>query len=120
MAPEIEILKAAARRGYAVVEKQTNVLWSAADLDDPYRAADFAELDSMGPADPHCAITGLFPGCLQQGSRPPRQVRVAVGGQRHQEGASERAQLRPERQPAEPGPEPRHHHGNDHQRRGRR
>jgi hypothetical protein len=69
MPAEIDILRVAARSGYAVVEKDTNVLWTDEDLADSNRTADFEEEDRISRPDPHGAVTRVFPGCLQQMSR---------------------------------------------------
>jgi hypothetical protein len=81
MAREIDILRAAARRGYAVVEKETNVLWSTDDLNDVAATERFVDTDALAAPDPHAAVTGLFPGCLQQIAQPPDLTRYRPFGQ---------------------------------------
>jgi hypothetical protein len=69
MAPEIEILKAAFRNGFQVVEKDTNLRWTEEDLANQEQLDRLEDTDSLAASDPNAAVTSLFPGCLQQMSR---------------------------------------------------
>jgi hypothetical protein len=71
MAREIDILKAAVRKGCAVVEKDTHALWTAEELTDVTLAEPFQAEDRLLAPDPVPQVTGVFPGCPQGFSRAP-------------------------------------------------
>jgi hypothetical protein len=70
MPREIDILTSAIRKGCAIVEKETNVLWTEEDLRHPGLAERLAQDGRLDAPDPGVGPSGLFPGCLQQFSRP--------------------------------------------------
>ncbi len=70
MPREIDILTSAIRKGCTVVEKETNVLWTPEDLSNPCLTERFGQDDHLNAPDPSSGVSGLFPGCLQQFSRP--------------------------------------------------
>jgi hypothetical protein len=68
MRTEIEILLRASTRNCAVVEKETNVLWSSEDLLEARASGRYQNEDRLLPPDAESGVTGPYPGCLQQGS----------------------------------------------------
>jgi hypothetical protein len=69
MAREIDIVCAAAARGCAVVDKASHALWTPEELAAAARAGCYPDEDSPGPGDGFLAVSGLYPGCLQQGGQ---------------------------------------------------
>jgi hypothetical protein len=67
MTTEIELLLKAEAKGLAVVDKETNVMWSRAELLQARDEGQFAGQDDLKAPDPHCPVTGPFPGCLNWG-----------------------------------------------------
>jgi hypothetical protein len=63
---EIDILCAAAERGWAGVDKVSNVLWTRQEMADAARAGCSPDEDNLGPAAGGGAVIGPFPGCPQQ------------------------------------------------------
>jgi hypothetical protein len=78
---EIDILCAAADRGWAVVDKVSNVLWTQQELADAARAGCYPDEDRLGPATGESAVSGPFPGCLQQGGRSADFTRYRLLGE---------------------------------------
>jgi hypothetical protein len=70
MPREIDILASALRKGCAIVEKETNILWTEEDLRTPALAERFEQEGRLDAPEPGVGPTGVFPGCLQQFSRP--------------------------------------------------
>jgi hypothetical protein len=70
MAREIQLLLTAAEQGWAVVEKDTHVLWSHNDLAEADTLGRFEDEDWFRHPGAPTAVTGLFPGCMQQAARP--------------------------------------------------
>ncbi|MCI0457872.1 MAG: hypothetical protein L0Z62_12970 [Gemmataceae bacterium] len=81
MAREIDILRAAARRGCAVVEKDTNLLWGLDELNEVNLTDCFESEDNVAAPDARCAVTDVFPGCGQQVGRPTDLTGFRVFGQ---------------------------------------
>jgi hypothetical protein len=71
MAREINLLLNAVEQGWAVVEKDTNVLWSHNDLAEADVLGRFDDEDCLRQPGEHEAVTGLFPGCMQQQGMAP-------------------------------------------------
>ena len=67
MRKEIDILIQAAERSCAVVEKDTNVLWTREDLIEGREAGRYKGEGRLLPPDGQIEVSGPFPGCLQQG-----------------------------------------------------
>jgi hypothetical protein len=79
MAREIELLTEAASKDRAVVEKDSNVLWSPQDLAAARASGRYAAEDELRPPGPGpIAVSGLFPGCLQQGGSTTGYSRFVV------------------------------------------
>lgn len=70
MAREIDILMAAVRKGCAVVEKDTNVLWTAEDLTGGEMTDQLLAEDRLLAPDLVPQVTSVFPGCGQGFSQP--------------------------------------------------
>ncbi len=70
MAREIQLLLNAAEQGWTVVEKDTNVLWTHNDLAEADTQGRFEDEDWFRNPGTPTAVTGLFPGCLQQCAQP--------------------------------------------------
>jgi hypothetical protein len=82
MAREIDLLVQAARGPYLVVEKATNVLWNLDELQEADRTGRYQGEDRVAPADERdSAVSGPFPGCLQQMSAPEELTRRPLLGQ---------------------------------------
>lgn len=81
MSREIDILRAAVRKGCAVVEKETNVLWSAADFATTGLSDRFDDEDRLLAPDPVAQVTSVYPGCVQGMSQAPDLTRYRAVGQ---------------------------------------
>jgi hypothetical protein len=82
MAREIDLLIEAAQPNRAIVEKETNVLWSKDDLLQARALNEFDQPDDLiGRTDEACAVTGIYPGCLQQGAALADYSRYRLIGQ---------------------------------------
>jgi hypothetical protein len=68
MGKEIDILLRAASRNCAVVEKDSNLLWSTQELEAAGDSGQYSAEDSLLPPDAQFAVTSPYPGCMQQGS----------------------------------------------------
>lgn len=68
MRKEIDILMKAAGKDCAVVEKASNVLWTKEELQEARQDGRFQQEDCMLPPDGQIDVSGVFPGCLQQGA----------------------------------------------------
>jgi hypothetical protein len=68
VAREIDLLIEAVEKNLVAVEKETNVVWSREDVCGARAAGRFRHEDRVSPAAPgRDAVSGIFPGCLQQG-----------------------------------------------------
>ena len=65
MTSEIDLLLEADAEGQTIVHKDTNVLWSRADLLEARELGEFAADDRLTEADPNSSVTSPFPGCMQ-------------------------------------------------------
>jgi len=82
MAREIDILLEAARHQRAVVEKETNVLWSREDLQQACDTNDYQEPDELTyPAEIISAVTSIYPGCPQLGGAAEDYSQYQIVGQ---------------------------------------
>lgn len=66
MAREIDLVLGAAGRGCLVVEKTSHVLWTGPELAAACRVGCYPDEDTLGPPTEHPAVSGPYPGCLQQ------------------------------------------------------
>ncbi len=81
---EIDILIEAARKGCAVVEKVSNVLWSHEDLLKARAAGQYQHAGQLMPPDGHIDVSAPFPGCLQMaGSLTRAEAYRAVAQTEH-------------------------------------
>lgn len=79
---EIDILLEAIQNNRAVVEKETNVLWSKEDLFQARTLDEYEEFDELTlPAEETLAVTSIYPGCLQMGAASGDYARYRVIGQ---------------------------------------
>jgi hypothetical protein len=81
MAREIDILLQAASKGCAVVEKDSHILWSREEFLHARDAGCYADHDCLAPPTEGAAISGPFPGCLQQLAAPADLTRYRLVGQ---------------------------------------
>jgi hypothetical protein len=81
MKREIDILLKAADKQCAVVDKLSHVLWTPDELRRAADAGCYADTDSLGPPAEPCAISGPYPGCLQQYAAPADVTRYRLVGQ---------------------------------------
>jgi hypothetical protein len=81
MTREIDLLVQAAGDSYLVVEKATNVVWTLDELQEARRAGQYPAADHVAPAAAELAVSGPFPGCLQQMSQPAEVTRHRLLGQ---------------------------------------
>jgi hypothetical protein len=81
MRKEIDILVEAARKQCAVVEKDSNVLWTQEDLEDARAAGRYQAESRLLSPDPEAAVTGPYPGCCQQAAAPPQARNYRAVGQ---------------------------------------
>jgi hypothetical protein len=66
---EIDILTEAARKGCAVVEKATHLVWTFAELAEARQANRFLGLTRLLPPDSQIEVSALYPGCMQMAGR---------------------------------------------------
>ncbi len=82
MSREIDIVLDATGSHWVVVEKDTNVLWSREDLRQAGDLGEYAAEDVLrAPPKEASAISGIFPGCLQQSGRLEDYSRYVPVGQ---------------------------------------
>lgn len=82
MAREIDLLIEASQPDRAIVEKETNVLWSKEDLLQARILSEYDEPDELtGRAEGSCAVTSIYPGCMQVGAAAEDYSRYRVIGQ---------------------------------------
>lgn len=82
MAREIDILLETAKHQRAVVEKETNVVWSREDLQQAYDANEYPEPDELTvPSETILAVTSIYPGCMQLGGASEDYSQYQVVGQ---------------------------------------
>ena len=67
MRKEIDILIQAADRSCAVVEKDTNLLWTRENPIEGRETGRYKGEGQLLPPDGQIEVSGPFPGCLQQG-----------------------------------------------------
>jgi hypothetical protein len=67
---EIDILLKAADKHCAVVDKASHVLWTREELGRAREAGCYTHEDSLDPPAPTYAVSGPYPGCLQQFGAP--------------------------------------------------
>jgi hypothetical protein len=84
MRKEIDILIKAAAKRCPVVEKDSNLLWTADDLAEARATGRFQEESDLFPPDRQVAVSGVYPGCCQQlGAPPGARAYRPVGQTRH-------------------------------------
>jgi len=84
MAKEIEILLDAQEQGYLVVAKDSNVLWVRDELLHAQAGGLYREAGFLEPVTEATAVSGRFPGCLQQGSATEQdRAYLALGQTEH-------------------------------------
>jgi hypothetical protein len=84
MRKEIDILIKAAAKRCPVVEKDSNLLWTATELAEARDAGRFQEETDFFPPDRRVAVSGVYPGCCQQmGASSGVQAYRPVGQTRH-------------------------------------
>jgi hypothetical protein len=81
MTREIDLLVQAAGDSCLVVEKATNVVWTLDELQEARRSGRYPAADHIAPADDDPAVSGPFPGCMQQMSQPAEVTRQRLLGQ---------------------------------------
>jgi hypothetical protein len=82
VAREIDLLIEAVEKNLVAVEKESNVVWSREDLYEARAAGRFQREDRVSPAAPgRAAVSGIFPGCLQQGGAAEDYSRYALTAQ---------------------------------------
>jgi hypothetical protein len=81
MSREIDLLVEAAGASYLVVEKATNVLWTLEELHEAGAAGQYQVEDRITSAEDERAVSGPFPGCLQQLGQPEEWSRHRLLGQ---------------------------------------
>jgi hypothetical protein len=81
MAREIDILLQATSKGCAVVDKASHVLWTREEFLEARAAGCYPDEDCLAPPTERTAISGLFPGCLQQFSAPAELTHYRLVGQ---------------------------------------
>jgi hypothetical protein len=64
---EIDILVEAARKGCAVVEKATHLLWTGEELREAAVSGLYQDPGRLLPPDSSSGVTSPFPGCCQRG-----------------------------------------------------
>jgi hypothetical protein len=81
---EIDILVEAARKSCAVVEKDSNLLWTHEDLMEARAAGRYGDAAHLLPPDGETNVSGPYPGCLQcSGALAERNRYRAVGQTEH-------------------------------------
>jgi hypothetical protein len=82
MTREIDILWKAVDARRAVVDKETNVLWDRDALWEARASGAFDSEDSLRAPDAgQIEVSGIFPGCLQQGAAGVDYSRYTLIGQ---------------------------------------
>jgi hypothetical protein len=81
MIREIDLLVQAAGASFLVVEKATNVLWTLDELRQAHSRGQYQEEDRITPAEDDPAVSGPFPGCMQQMSAPEETSHHRLLGQ---------------------------------------
>ena len=82
MHKEIDILIKAAEKCCAVVEKASHLLWTLEERVEARETGRFQETDRILSPDGRLEVTGLYPGCLQQGGGASTGYR-AIGQTEH-------------------------------------
>lgn len=84
MLREIDILTWYVREGFVLVEKATNQVWTLPEVLKASPAEHLHDEDRLRPPEPHTAIGGTFPGCLQQmGASETAHDYKLIGHTRH-------------------------------------